>query len=171
MVIYEATDREAYEKLAEFLQSQPQDALWVKCFRGVINKYTADWIEHLKKCQPWLHLFYVEDEKGNIRAIEVLQERGPKWHPLEPKMVTNIILLMDEKDVNKKTYRFAFELLRSTAKWCLENELSKAEIILRDIDIPVVPKCVKVLRKFQERADHKIYFCEADIQKFFEETK
>lgn len=164
MPAYEATLEADYAKIVDFLNSQPPDSIWNKCFQGVITERTVEWIKFFKEQRLDWHIFYVEDQRGKVRALGTLEKRELSSN--EPKMVTNVILLMDEEDV-AKNYEFAFELLIYMAKWCIERECYVAEFVLRDVDVPFLHKeSTTVLRKLGERFGHEIYLCQVDVKKF-----
>jgi len=164
MPVYEAISDEDYAKIVNFLNALPPDSIWNKCFRGIIVERTVEWIKFWKEQKPYWHIFYVEDEKGKFKALGSLEERG--LNPNEPKIVTNVMVVMDETDI-AKNYGDVFELLKYMAKWCVEREIFVAEFVIRDVDLPFMHKAsTTVTRELGERSGHKLYLCRVELNKF-----
>jgi len=164
MPVYEARTDADFKKIVEFINSQPEDSIWNRCFRGVVRERKVEWLKFFKQQRPDWHIFYIENRRGEIQALETLEERG--LAPNEPKMVTNVILFMKEEHCGKR-YDFALELIREVGKWCIKQGYNTAEIVLRDFDLPFVPpECVINQREGREVSGHKIFLYQVDIQKF-----
>lgn len=167
MVVYEATKKKDYKKIANFMQSQPSDSVWLRCFmRGRIRKKTVEFLEFVKKQISELRIFYIEDEKGNVRAVEILETRGAL--PKEPKIVTNVVTLPDEEPDARL---FQLELMREVAERCLKEGYHTAEFVIREMDLPYLHPDAEIVRDFQFPFDvGKGYLCRIDLKKFLGAT-
>lgn len=135
MVVYEATEREHYKKIAEFLNSQPKASVWLNCFtRG--KNWDADYIREMKKRRERLHFFVCEDENGKVRAIELCETRGERAE--EPKIVTNIVPFIDVEDRKNREYQFMKELADWVFHFWYKKGYLKGEGIIAEQELEII---------------------------------
>lgn len=164
MTVYEATKEKHYDKVADFVNSQPDDSVWWQCFtKG--KKWDKDFVKWIKKQRETLQIFACEDNDGNIRAIEFCETRGK--HPKEPKIITNAIVLMDENDLENEERTYMAELLIEAAETHINKGYNIAEMLIRDIDLPYLHPDAEIVKESDlPFGAGKVYLIRIDLKKF-----
>jgi len=75
MTVYEAIRKAHYEKIIRFIKEQPEDYLLRMCMRYPIPLLDAKFIEYMKKENPEIHLFWVEDKQKQMRGVFYIRFR------------------------------------------------------------------------------------------------
>ena len=122
MTIYEARQREHYEKIVDFLEKQPKESFAFQCMAKEIGEFfTDEQIEFLKEQKRFLHLFICEDDEKEVRVVGGFERRGfdPKLD--EPKISTFILLSVSEDDLRKKEIKYFRELLDYLARYAYDE--------------------------------------------------
>lgn len=171
MVVYEVITDIHYEKVADFVNSQPKGSTWWQCFSGQ-RTWDVEHIKWIKEHRPMLHIFICEDEKGKIRAIEFCETRGE--HPKEPKMLTNVLPFWDESDRKARNHKYVIEIMLAVGKHFLKQGYTRAEGIFTDTHIEV--GLIKPLKGLSYEFSHdggsigQVYRFMCDIEKLVGES-
>lgn len=110
MVVYEATTKQHFLKLARFAAKQDAGNLTLKSWRNMFPKAQANVIEFAKQQKPQLDIWVVEDEKGKIRLALSIEKRGSEYHPKETKILTHASLIADDTDYAADNTQYYEEL-------------------------------------------------------------
>lgn len=119
MTVYEASSKGDYDIIAKFILSQRGSipfACWQGGFKG--EGHLVDSIERFKVHMPYLHIFWVEDEKGIIKVVISVHER---MSIEKVPVATYAFVCVDQKDWETNNGLYFKELL----DYIIRNEAPK----------------------------------------------
>lgn len=127
MSVYEATKPAHYVKIAKFIEEEMPTELekflpftcWQRGFKG--KGHLTDFIKKLKEQTPALHIFWVEDEDKEIRAVLSVHERMTYT---KVPVATYAFVFMNRKDWEANEGRYFKELLDNI----IRNEAPKYKL-------------------------------------------
>lgn len=155
MTVYEATRRREYQKIVSFISEQPAESLpmvcWVKGFKGegVLLKHLEFW----KQQVPYLHIFWIEDDKRQVRGVLSVQERMTTQ---QLPIATYASVVLKDEDWKKDNGDYFKELLDHIIRYeAPKYKLERGEFFgiqkFADWTKELCGDTMKILNKFENK--------------------
>jgi len=119
MTVYEATSMRDYRKIALFIADQEERYPDNPCFlswRVGHPESTAEFIKHCKETRENYMIFWVEDERGNVRALQSIEV-----HDIDAKnqVCTYVFALIHYEDLLNNNRDYYTQMII----WMVKNKM------------------------------------------------
>jgi len=174
MIVYVAQTEKDYKKVMNFIKYQPEGSVPRACFQAPGMK--GRFIEELRTTHPNLQILVVEDDAGKIHVVSFADFVDYDHNGEIVKMSTNLAMIIDHQDFEKKDWSYLTELY----DYNIKNYWTKKNIRFTQLTVPEVlfdlakgfwGEAMEIVRTYDFPTSISKYLVRVDNKKYLERNR